>query len=145
MNISLLVVMAGALFLFIPSTMWLGIAFLAIGAVTYTMVEKRPVAMAPGQPKYLPAWPQPVPQQRVGVNWSLRRPMGGQKNPVARAQDPLGQPDNGPKVENGMFSLPLPMSNDVAQFVDLKYRTPTKAKGFTEEMEKPPHPLIPGF
>ena len=145
MNLSIIVVIAGVFFLLMPQTMWIGLAFLALGTITYLVFQKKPVGMPVGRPRYLSAWPQIAPQQQAGVGWSIKRPLGGERNPVALARNPLEQPESGPKLENGVFSLPLPMNNEVAQFVNLKYKVPTKAKGFTEEAEKPSHPLIPGF
>jgi hypothetical protein len=126
MNLSIFVMTAGAVLLFAPQTSWLGIAFLAIGLVTYMVGQREPLAIAQTPPKYMQALPQ-----RAGVSWSIK--------------DPMAQQQEGPRIEEGVFSLPLPIDPNIGRFVDVKYRVPTKAKGFTQEMEKPGHPLIPGF
>jgi hypothetical protein len=149
MNAYLALVVLGAFLLFIPSATWIGIAFLAIGVIAYSMSQKPPHPIAQRPPKYLSAWPSgfQIPKSRpqsAGISVS-RRDLTPQQGPVGTAQDPLGQASNAPGIENGTFSLPLPVDKEIADLVNVSYKTPTKARGFTEEKEKTGNPWLPGF
>ncbi len=143
MKTSAIIVLMGVVLLAIPGTAWMGIAVMGIGAIAYMLESREPIGALRGSPKYLPAWPS-YPQQ-AGVNVSTKSPFSGQKDAVSQAQNPLGQAPEGPGIDNGMFSLPVPMDNEVAQFVNLRYKAPTEAKAFTEEKEKRGNPWLPGF
>jgi hypothetical protein len=128
MNLSIFLILFGVLLLFVPQTAWMGIAVLAIGAITYGVFQRQP-APAQAYPGYMQAF-APKRMQRTGIN-------------VLRKQ-PTDQQQQGPGIKEGMFSLPLPIDDDVGRFVDVSYKTPTGAQGFTEEKEKK-HPFLPGF
>ena len=144
MEISIYVIALGAVMLMVPQGLWIGIAFLGIGIVIYGLNQKDPSQMPIAPPKSMAAF-YPNRQQSAGVAWDIRDIAPGKGNPVARAQNPMGAPEEGPYVKEGMFNLPLPMSEEVSQFVNLKYKTPTKAKGYMEEMQKKGNPWVPDF
>lgn len=125
MNSPAIILVLGIFLLLVPNTSWLGLGLLAIGAVAFMLDRREPLEIATGPPSILKR------MQRPGVSWSIRQPLANQ--------------DNQPKLEKGMFSLPLPMGPEISRFVDVKYNAPTKARGFTEEQEKPGHPWFPGL
>lgn len=126
MNLSAVLIIFGAMLLLIPQTMWMGIALLAIGAVTYSVTRRSPTSLPQ-------AWYSPYPQrlERAGISMTRRHP--------------LEKGQQGPQIKDDMFNLPLPIDEEVARFMNVSYKTPTQAKGFTQEKEKAGHPWLPGM
>jgi len=143
----ILVMVIGVVLLFVPQAAWVGLAFLAIGTVAYTVSQKRPPRSVQSPPmfmRYYPEYQQPSQRAPEGVSWSLRE-QTPKRDELSTAQNPIGQaPPQGPQIKDGMFSLPLPFEDDVARFVNFKYQTPTSAKGFSMRRKKK-NPLIPDF
>jgi len=148
MNVSILPIAFGAILLFTPKLAWAGIALLAIGAVTYAISRREPnitASQAFAQSPYMqdyPMWPQRR-RGAPGVAWNL-------KDQYREGVDQIksgvtGETTKGPHIKDGMFNLPVPMENEVGDLVDLNYKVPTKAKGFTQGKDKGGNPWLPGF
>lgn len=124
MNLSIFIIIAGCVLLFVPQYMWVGLAFLGIGAVIYTLGQREPLPIACGQPKYMQAS-----RQRAGFSWSVK------SSP--------GERQEGTTVKDGMLNLPLPIDPAVGQFLNLNYKMPTKANVVTQGFEKKRNPFLP--
>jgi len=136
MNVSALLIIFGAILLFVPQTSWLGIATLCIGGVTYALYRKEPMYIAQGPPKYMRYMQAP---SRPGVEVTRKNQLSEYNKQVR------DEPSAGPRIEKGMFKLPLPVDDEIAQLADITYNVPTKAKGFTQEKDKGGNPWLPGF
>jgi len=132
MNLSIFVIIAGALILFIPGGMWVGFGLLAIGMLLEQMSRKEPMAFARAPPKFMQVMEQsPQKKATTGVNWNTTTPFNQQKNQ--------------PGIQNGMFNLPLPIDEQISQFVDMSYKTPTSANTLIQEKKKGGNPFLPEF
>jgi hypothetical protein len=142
MNLSIIIIAFGGAILFLPNAMWIGISFMGIGLVVYYMSKTEPPESMRAQMPYF----QYMPQQRraaPGVAWDVKDQY---KEGMDQMRSELtGESQKGPHIKDGMFNLPVPMENEVGQFVDLNYRVPTKARGFTQERDKGGNPWLPGF
>lgn len=127
MNLPIFLVLAGAVLLFIPQTSWLGIALLAIGVVTNLVGEKAVRASGPIN------YPIPIRSQPQAAGIAIRN------------KSPLDQEQQGPSIKGGMFNLPLPVDGEISKFMDVSYKTPTKAKDFSMKKAKQGNPWVPGF
>jgi hypothetical protein len=128
MNLSIFVVIIGAMLLFVPQGTWIGIGLMGIGLVLSQMERKEPMAFAQAPPKFMQVMQQQESKQSAGVGWSTTNPFNKKKQT--------------PGIENGMFNLPLPVGGELAQFMDLNYKTPTGAKGMVQQRDKK-NPFLP--
>jgi len=142
MNVAIYAIITGAFLLFVPRVAWVGVAVMAIGGVLYAMSWKEP---APAYNQYFPDY---MPASRIrraapGVELT-RRDVASDFEKAKR--NPYGAgPQNAPRIEDGMFKLPLPMPDEIAGLADVTYNVPTKAKGFTQQKDKGGNPWLPGF
>lgn len=153
MNVSIVLVAFGAIMLFVPQTMWLGIGLLAIGGVLSFVLQKEPLSIAKRQPQYLnylaqyPGYPGYPPERRArsGVEVNTLNPGSEFMDEVYTGSQLDAKRQHGPRIEGGMLKMPVPMAEEVAQFTDITYNVPTKAKQFTQGRDKGGNPLLPGF
>ena len=70
MNLSAILIIFGAMLLLIPQTMWVGVALLAIGAVTYSIAQTSPMSIPQ-------AWYAPYPRrlEQAGISMTRRHPL----------------------------------------------------------------------
>ena len=132
--------------LLVPQSMWLGVAVLAIGCVVYFMNQKQPMPFVMGMPRQMQRYPQAAqywPQQpkREGFSWNIIDPKDEQMQ-TGRVGNSLNQ--GAPKVENGMLNIPIPVSDEIANLVNLNYKKPTGARRTKIERDEP-NAFLPGF
>jgi hypothetical protein len=144
MNLYLIPIVIGTLMAMNPQMAWVGVGLMAIGAVLYGMSQREPMQFARGPPRYMRIEQQMRQRMgRPGVEMS-RRDVATDMSETANS--PYGEsPQNVPRIEGGMFKLPLPIDEDVTKFTDVTYNIPTKAKGFRQEKDKGGNPWLPGF
>lgn len=135
MNVSAVLIAFGAILLFVPQTSWVGIATISIGVVTYVLYRNEPMPIAQGPLKYT----QYLPPPRSGIEITHK------DQAYEYAKQMAGGGSEGPRIERGVFKLPVPMPDEVAQLADVTYNIPTKAKNFTQEKDKGGNPWLPGF
>lgn len=142
MELSLFVIATGAILLFFPASMWMGIALLAIGTLVY-MVAQKPASQNAVQKRYvssmkskagsnpyasLAPFMQQYSQHRQpagGFNWEVRDQEQEQIQSTFADKRMTRQV---PQVKDGMLNLPLPVSPEIADLIDLKYSKPVGAK-----------------
>lgn len=134
MNASIFVVLFGAVLLFMPGGAWAGIAFMGIGIVAYYFARSGP--------QYYSGYPMPgIAPPRMRSSFQSSGVAVTSRNAVQSMDEAPQQPF----IDNGMFNLPVPIDNDVGRFVNVNYRTKTRAKGYTESIDKGGNPWLPGF
>jgi hypothetical protein len=135
MNASIFVVLFGAVLLFMPGGAWAGLAFMGIGLVAYYFAQS-------GPSYYGQAYPLAgIAPQRLRSSFQPSGVAVTSKSALQSMDDAPRQPF----IDNGMFNLPVPIDEDVGRFVNVNYRTKTKAKGYAESMDKGGNPWLPGF
>ncbi len=135
MNASIFAIIFGAVLLFMPGGAWAGMAFMGIGLVAYYFTQSSPQY-------YGQAYPLAgIAPQRMRS--SFQNP-GVAVTPRTAVQS-MDENPNQPFIDNGMFNLPVPIDGDVSRFVNVNYRTKTRAKGYAESMDKGGNPWLPGF
>lgn len=156
MNLSIVLVAFGAIMLFVPQTMWLGLGFLAIGGVLSFVLQKEPLSIAKKQPQYLnylaqypgyPGYAGQIPERRAHSGVEVNTLNAGSEfmDEVYNESQLDPKRQHGPRIEGGMLKMPVPIAEEVAQFTDITYNVPTKSKRFTQEKDKGGNPLLPGF
>jgi hypothetical protein len=139
MAASLVVIAVGAVLLFVPSTMWIGLSLLCIGTVIYSMESKNKVPLVVPRQKFqqivpfMPFYGHPQQRKRAGFSYGLRDQAEEEfENADVRKQ----MAKRVPHVRNGMFNLPLEIAPELDQLIDLKYTKPVKAKYGSVERDK---------
>lgn len=120
MNLSLILAVFGFALLLMPQTSWMGLAVLAIGAVSY-MLEPKPAAGA----AVLPGYAQPARAARPGFSWGIKDP---RKQEMERGNVSKFHQRQSAYMEDGKFNIPLPVSPELSEIMDLKYQRPVKGK-----------------
>ncbi len=142
MNLAAVVAMMGALLLFVPQAMWVGIALLGIGAAAYLLNQRSPPQSMPM--KYLQSRPSgyaraPQRPQGSGFSWGIK----DQKQEEIEKQHVRNvMKRKAPHARDGFFNIPLPVSPEISDLLDLKYQTPTGNRPIRLEKDTP-NPLIP--
>jgi len=133
----------------VPPFSWIGLALLGIGGVVYFLSSKDPASAADYPTRYMQYVQNPQMRfgrrSRSGVEMTSRDTLSEYAD---RTLSPYGEntaTSTGPRIEGGMFKLPVPIDNDVARFTDLTYNVPTKAKDFAQGRDKGGNSWLPGF
>jgi hypothetical protein len=153
MNISIVLVAFGAVMLFVPQTMWIGLGLLAIGGVLSFVLQKEPLSIAKRQSQYMnylsqyPGYQDFLPERRArsGVEVNTLNASSEFMDSVYKESQLDPKRQQGPRIEGGMLKMPVPLAEEITQLTDITYNVPTKAKQFTQARDKGGNPLIPGF
>jgi hypothetical protein len=130
--------------------MWLGLAAMGMGLVSYYLFESNPETVAKPRQKYRDAMGTMFPQmpmqdiprrQSQGFAWDIKDPEQEQMD-HGKINKSLAR--QGPYLNQGMLNVPLPVSPEIAEIVDLKYQTPTAAKK-ARVMRDDPSAWLPEF
>jgi hypothetical protein len=121
---------------------------MGIGLVVYYMTRKEPHPSAMGMPKQMQNyplamqyWPQQPQQKREGFSWSVKDPEKSTME-TGRVGNQLNQ--GAPKVRNGEVNIPIPVSPEIANLLDLNYKKSTSARRGKLERDDG-NPFFPDF
>lgn len=112
MNVSIILLVIGVFLLFIKQTAWAGIGLIGMGIVTYFFIKK--------QPDYSYHFDSELRQkfqrisQQPGFGWNMRE-----------FADPTQRTPDMPNVDDGTFSLPMPMG-ELSNMMDFRHKTKIK-------------------
>lgn len=117
MNVSLILIALGVVAVFTGSLFWVGLGFIAVGVVVYSMSSKKSsqnMFFMPNQERIMQESIEQEPQQ---LGFTVR-----QKTPEERMGIVKKRKDIVPIDEHGVADIPLPVPDELERYIDFSYK-----------------------